>query len=465
MICGPKSSGKSTFAKLITNKLLSKGGVALLDLDPGQPEYSAPGQLTLIHIKEPNLGPPFSHPVPGTRDNVIRAHSIGAISPSLDPSLYIACALDLFLHYQDLLSTVPYCPLVINTPGWILGTGLEVLVELITKLSPTEVIYMSQDGPEEVVSSLQEAFTFGSVLTLPSQRSEHSSRTAAHLRTMQYMSYLHLSPANGDRLSWTNQPLASLPPWKIRYSGHNPGVLGIICYGEQPPANLLADVLNGSLVAVVVIDDIAAIPGWNPKTLQSAVGEELSSATGPRAAMSKDYELEVFDEESLHPNHLSRPLIILTPEGIPYFNPANAICLDPRNSHSLGLALIRGIDIKGQRLQVLTPISPKLLVDVEKAGKSVVLISGKLDTPGWAYMEDLTQKMATRKAATAQGDEDDDMESIGDEEDISRRHSYGSEEVVRDAPWIEKLEGSHGRGIGSRTWRVRRDLGKMGPGE
>jgi len=69
MICGPKASGKSTLAKVLTNRLLSESisrsrsnnqklpGVAILDLDPGQPEYSTPGQLSLVHIHEYNFGP------------------------------------------------------------------------------------------------------------------------------------------------------------------------------------------------------------------------------------------------------------------------------------------------------------------------------------------------------------------------------------------------------------------------
>lgn len=464
MICGPKSSGKSTFAKLLTNKLLSKRSIALLDLDPGQPEYSPPGQLALMHIREPNLGPPFSHPIPGTRNKLIRAHSIGAISPSLDPSLYMACALDLFLHYRNLLSTIPLCPLIINTPGWIQGTGLEILVELISKLAPTEVIYMSQEGPDEVVSSLQEACTSAPVLTLPSQISEYTTRTAAHLRTMQYMSYLHLSPgAEASILSWTSQPLTFLPPWQIRYSGENPGILGIMCYGEQPPQILLTDTINGSLVAVVVIEDFAAIPGWASKTSQS--GEEPSLTTDQQPFVDEDTKIEVFNEESLHPADISHPIIIETAEGIPYFNPLNTISLNPKYSRSIGVALVRGIDTKNRRIQVLTPISPSVIEEVRDAGKSIVLISGKLDTPGWAYTEELTQKMEkTIKTSTGEMEIDEETVRAEDEGRIDQKDPISVEGAFKSAPWIEKLEGSQGRGNGSRVWRVRRDLGRVGDG-
>jgi polynucleotide 5'-hydroxyl-kinase GRC3/NOL9 len=474
MLCGPKSSGKSTFAKFLVNRLLSTltdatqtrkltktMSVALLDLDPGQPEYAPPGQLSLVHVFEPNFGPPFAHPIPNGKSKVIRSHAIGAISPSLDPSLYMACVADLLAHYRSLLSTEPNCPLVINTPGWVFGTGLEILVELITQVRPSEIIYMSQDGPAEVVTSLREAAKLTPVLTLPSQVSEYTTRTAAHLRTMQTMSYFHLDAARRAGLAWNTLPLTSMPPWEIRYSGENPGLLGVICYGEQPPANLLADTINGSLVAVVAIDDMAAIPGWNSE-------EDNSKSSMGSIYKTHDTEIRAFDQYSLQPQQLKRPLILPTPdEGIPYFNPSNAISLDPRYSHSIGLALVRGIDMTRRRIQVLTPILSNVIEDINQAGKSIVLISGKLDIPGWAYIEELTQKTALDKAARKQGagdmgfDEKGHLESEASE-DMDGAGNRGLGDRFQNAPWVDKLEGSQGRGLGSRVWRVRRDLGRTG---
>jgi polynucleotide 5'-hydroxyl-kinase GRC3/NOL9 len=43
-VTGSKGSGKSAFARLLVNTLLSQGHrvVAYLDLDPGQPEFTPP---------------------------------------------------------------------------------------------------------------------------------------------------------------------------------------------------------------------------------------------------------------------------------------------------------------------------------------------------------------------------------------------------------------------------------------
>jgi polynucleotide 5'-hydroxyl-kinase GRC3/NOL9 len=467
MICGPKASGKSTFAKFLTNRLLSPTfennlshisrinksiGVAVLDLDPGQPEYSAQGQLCLIHLQEPNFGPPFTHPIPGGKSRIIRAHTVGAVTPSFDPVLYIECALDLFAYYRNLLSVFPKCPLIINTPGWVLGTGLEILMELIVRCRPTEVIYMSQDGPSEVVEALREAAKTTPVLTLPSQASEYTTRTAAHLRTMQAMSYFHLTPANQKVLTWDCRPLTSVPPWEIKYSGEGAGILGIMCYGEQPPPSLLLEAINGSLVAVVVVDDLAALPD---------LGLE---GQGPMDRDSTD--LDALPVQSQNQG-IQTPLIVQTPkENLPYFNPANTISLSPIHSHCVGLALLRGIDVPRQRLQVLSPISPTIIQEINEEGKSIVLVSGKFDCPGWAYVEELVQRGVTEKETRKGklGDEEGNEEGIDEMSDkIKYRKENGNS--VRHVPWVEKLTGSQGRGISARVWRVRRDLGRVADGD
>ncbi|EKD15047.1 uncharacterized protein L3040_003753 [Drepanopeziza brunnea f. sp. 'multigermtubi'] len=471
MICGPKSSGKSTFAKILGNRLLSisenstSRGIAVLDIDPGQPEYSPPGQLALVHVQNPNFGPPFSHPLPAGKSTLIRAHSVASISPSSDPSLYLSCALDLFSHYRKMGSAVRNCPLIINTPGWVFGTGLEILVDLIGRVKPTEVIYMSLEGPWEVVSTLKDSAKQSTFFTLPSQISEYTTRTAAHLRSMQAISYFHLASADSNELLWRGQPLTAIPPWEIRYTGESPGIIGVMCYGEQPPPELLAETINGSLVAVVVIEDLAAIP--KPKDGHE---EDVDGA---------------FDAELQVPKHfpesrrIEEPDIISTPvEQIPYFNPANVITLDPRYSHSIGLALVRGIDVARRRIQLLTPIAPRVIAEINETGKKIVLVSGKLDTPGWAYTEEMNVKIASEKAARRQLDDRDDEDEVlelDDEGEGDEDQGMGEGRIVRpeqnrgtsqfhDVPWVERLDGSQGRGVGSRVWRVRRDLGRVGDG-
>ncbi|KFY73833.1 hypothetical protein V499_06100 [Pseudogymnoascus sp. VKM F-103] len=446
MICGPKSSGKSTFAKLLVNRLLTlppppksrskrPAGVLLLDLDPGQPEYSPPGQLSLVHLLKPNFGPPYTHPDADSGGcTVIQAHSVCAISPSADSDHYMACVSDLLSHYRHYISSHAECPLIINTPGWILGTGLELLIELIKKAKPTVVIYMSTEGPVDVVKSLREEARQTPVIELPSQISEYTTRTAAQLRIMQTMSYFHLNRKD-TTAPWNWSPLTSMPPWMVKYSGPGSGILGVMCIGEQPAPQFLHDAINGSVVAVVVIDDELALR--SPQEGEAENGDGLSSDISPMVTAN-------------------------TANGhLPYLEPGPNGYPDPKHSHSIGFALVRGISTTSNSLQLLTAIPHRTIRELAISEKSIVLVSGKLETPGWAYTEELHQKavVALNRRKKEIGGLVDDGES---DEEVEGDGEYMGE--FENAPWVERLEGHRGRGVGERVWKVRRDLGRGGDG-
>ncbi|OAQ96820.1 hypothetical protein LLEC1_05628, partial [Akanthomyces lecanii] len=362
-VCGPKGAGKSTFSKLLTNRLLttsdrastaqSATGVAVIDLDPGQPEYAPAGTVSLVHITKPNLGTPFSHPgLHQAGHTVLRSHALASVSPSMSPSLYIQCATDLHETYRR---TLRNCPLIINTPGWILGTGLDLLVELITIMMPSQVAYMSEDGPLDVVDVLRSA-TRNQFLTLPSQPSEYTARTGSQLRAMQAMSYFHMadfaatvSPAV---LSWNPRPLSTVPPWEVRYASKRSGIKGILSYDFQSPPELFRAAIDGMVLAVVEIEDGKAfqdiIAGYGPAPHQPAiVGAEPASSEVQ--AEDRDAEMSSTTADELK--------IITSPEGLPIISNTNDATLDPRHSRALGLVLVRGVDTARRTLQLLSPIT------------------------------------------------------------------------------------------------------------
>lgn len=390
----------------------------MLDLDPGQPEYTPAGTLSLVQVSAPNFGAPFVHPgLHDTSYRVVRCHAMASSSPASSPELFLEAASDLFSTYK---STMRGCPLIINTPGWILGTGLDLLSELITRTIPNEVVYMSHDGPLESVEAIQGA-TRKTFSTLSSQPSEVSLRTAAHLRSMQTMSYFHRDTRTQ---TWHAKPLASLRPWNIRYAGANPGIRGILSYDFQSPPDLLADAINGMVLAAVEVEDKAAF-----KSIMAGNKENtLRNSTEPAVTWS--------------------------PEGLPIMaNPADAALL-PAHSRMLGLVLVRGIDVPNQHLQIITPIP---VVEIERAreqGHSVVLVHGKFDAPTWAYMEGFYEK--SKALLPSVDNSASDAESDREVEETSG----SQEDMDMDMPWVEMLRGNQKRPVGSKAWRVRRDLGR-----
>ncbi|EXM11694.1 polynucleotide 5'-hydroxyl-kinase GRC3 [Fusarium odoratissimum NRRL 54006] len=451
LICGPKSAGKSTFSRLFLNRLLtdrSHGqtlrGVVVMDLDPGQPEYAPAGTLSLVFVTKPNLGTPFTHP--GIRDaasNVVRCHSMASVTPASDPDLYLACAVDLFDTYNKSFAGVP---LIINTPGWILGTGLDLLCALVRKMKPEEVLYMSEDGPSETVDALRAA-TETTFTELPSQQSEFTSRTAAHLRAMQTMSYFHLQELAltttkqtdiTQRLKWNPSPLSFRSPLLVRYSSKK-GILGLVSYDYQCPPELLADTVNGLVLAAVEIEDVKAFSGFT----QDQVSADTSSKLTKLDTASKDEALQI---------------VSTSPEGIPFIPNYNDTALDPRYSRTIGLVLLRGIDTKSHTLQLTTPIPAEEFKHIKSQGRDIVLLHGKFDTPSWAYTEDLYER-----AGADEGN--DTILEVTDEDTDDDRSEAEPEDVDRvsdltEVPWVEVLKGSQRRPVGSRVWRVRRDLGR-----
>lgn len=429
--------------------------VTILDIDPGQPEFSPPGTISLVRLATPNLAAPFCHPLLHPKATV-RSHAVASITPASDIEHYKSCVLDLFSRYQS-TNSCGGCPLIVNTPGWIQGSGLVLLQDLVSAIRPTEILYMSQDGPEDTVEGLKVASAASCssttnnsgtmspplLTTLPSQSSEYTSRTALHLRHMQAMSYFHVDAEHYfDKkkkqqvgIHWDDTPLTATPPILVSYNSggqDNPnnntdsGVLGIMCYGYQPEPELLADAINGSILAIVEIEDPRAFRSDNQLQPLDIVGTDTQI---PIITTHDQYRL-------------------------PYIR--SQAPLDPRFSHCLGLGLIRGIDTARREIALSTPIAPHLLASSSllpktknnKNGtktKPIVLVSGKFDPPTWAYTEDhyyRASKTSSSGYATQEEVEDDGNEG------------------VEEMPWTEKLIGNQKRAVGSKIWRVRRDLGR-----
>jgi polynucleotide 5'-hydroxyl-kinase GRC3/NOL9 len=61
MLCGGKNAGKSTALRRLINKSIKDKPVLVLDFDPGQPEFTVCGLMSVTLVKEPLLGPNYTH--------------------------------------------------------------------------------------------------------------------------------------------------------------------------------------------------------------------------------------------------------------------------------------------------------------------------------------------------------------------------------------------------------------------
>jgi len=391
MTVGGKSSGKSTLSRLLCNTFSSRSGfpkVVYLDLDPGQPEFGPPGQLSLVEVGTPLFGPSFTHVATtnSTRYKLLRSHNIAAASPKDDPEHYLNCINDLLNHID------PHQPLVVNTCGWTSSVGAHILIKLATLIGVTDLIVLEPIDPA-LVAALRTAMPTAAFRTLPRQPPKPSSRSPAELRNMQMMAYFHQNlSANKSMANWFDSRIDAVRPWIVDYERSNAGIHAISFYGQAPNPVFLAEVLNGSIVALVILEESegGGYSGTTPTSMQHS------------------------DEEGNVP-------ILRTPEGLPYFalEDEGSKPLDPEKSECAGLALIRAIDVERRQLHLITPLPEEQIARLIR--KQVVLVRGGFDTPEWAYLE-----------ASYQSGEDD--------------------AAGLNKPWINRREAV---GLESAVWRLR----------
>ncbi|KAI9779615.1 MAG: Polynucleotide 5'-hydroxyl-kinase grc3 [Geoglossum umbratile] len=378
VVAGQQSAGKSTLCRHLYNSILTNAmpeniensdGVAFLDLNPGQPQFSPPGQVSLFHLRSPMFGQPFRHThISLTNDDrLIRSHYIGHNTPENDPDHYTTCAVNLFAQYQKLLFSAPSCPLIINTVDWGKARGMEILVDLLRKTLATDLVWLQSDMDLEEDFNLDQTPSLGVTLhRLPSHHTRNLSRTPTDLRAMQVLSYLHLSSEvdsdtdrNGYGLQWDATPLTCQRPWVVNYSEPNPGILGIMILGEVLPVELVATAINGTIVAIVVIEDDDALPTVDAE--QKAVNDRKGKRRSPGLSILHD-----------------------PATGLPYIPTPGGSPLDPSMSFCAGQAIIRGIDTANETLHLITPIKTSCL----PANKNIVLVRGRVELPVIAFVED-----------------------------------------------------------------------------
>lgn len=367
MAIGGKSSGKSTFNRILCNHLHSwtPGKKCIyLDLDPGQPEFGPPGQVSLVEVSAPITGSPFTHPAsqrsPSFR--LLRSHTIAATSFKDDPSHYVACAKELASRADRKY------PLICNACGWTSGLGASILLDLFSDMAITDIVLL-EPVDADLVQSLQQASYDVAFHRIARRPPRPSTRSPAEMRAMQTMAYFHhrLGPS-GVASRFSGKPLSRTRHWNASYARPSVGITAVLSYNQSPDSEFLAETLSGSVVSLVVLEK----EGHSP--------------------LVADEDIEMLGDVS--------ELISRTPEDIPFIEPTDTgitSTLDPRHTHCLGLALIRGIDTETNCFQLITPMSEIEITELKD--KQVFLVRGSFDSPDWAYLEDLHKDDQEGKAS------------------------------------------------------------------
>eukprot|EP00731_Ephydatia_muelleri_P000436 Em0001g436a len=139
VVSGVSGSGKSTLCRFLVNYLLNRHpAVGYLECDVGQTEFTVPGVCALHVVREPLLGPPYTHP-----QKASRAYYYGGKTPKDQPGLYGRITAALFEHFMaDVRKSSPHMPLIVNSCGWLTASSGEGEV-------PTQAV-LASSGEGEV---------------------------------------------------------------------------------------------------------------------------------------------------------------------------------------------------------------------------------------------------------------------------------------------------------------------------
>ncbi|KAF2898231.1 hypothetical protein ILUMI_07944 [Ignelater luminosus] len=134
LLCGGKHVGKSTMLRYLINQLIMKHSeVLVIDLDPGQPEFTIPGCVSATVVKEPIFGPNYTH-----LKKPIRCLFLPCIEVALEPCTYLTAVRELIHSCDD------YCkgPILINYVSFTRSIHLEIFAAAVTHVKPNTIIEM-----------------------------------------------------------------------------------------------------------------------------------------------------------------------------------------------------------------------------------------------------------------------------------------------------------------------------------
>ncbi|KAF9701293.1 hypothetical protein EKO04_000582 [Ascochyta lentis] len=432
LITGSPESGKSTFSRRLLNRYLTGMGktkpavptVCYLDLDPSKAEYSPQGLISLVVVRQLNLGPSFTHPVtalpqPGSEQNeIVRSHAIPMDLANYQ-DYYHECIEDLYLAYKNLYSRDSSLPLLINTPAFLYTTHFQLLQQLLARFKPHNVVHLGDTRAIDPSAAdklhalqthtTQHRSTFHEITAQKPKLPQ--LRTDAELRAMHMQSYFHLGTSSAASLpTWTSAPLSTHLPWEFSYlstSTREQDMVGFLSYNEPVPSSSLMHALNGSIVYII-------------QTSSAQVPTPYTSL--PRTPKSQ----------------------------IPYFPASEKLGLveplDPRSSRVVCAALVRGFDPERRVVQVLVPKALEDAILGLKAERTV-FVAGCADWPEWAYVEDAYLEQHEEETGERKLGERGELPTWVESEDVVDGMGYlNTVRRVRKFQTGEKEKGDEGKG-------------------
>jgi polynucleotide 5'-hydroxyl-kinase GRC3/NOL9 len=417
LVSGAKGTGKSTFCRVLINHMLTMevngntgkmkafpNGVIFLDIDPGQPELAAPSVIYVAHVRAPLLGPAFANMIiPGLTDNVmLRMHYLGSHTPRECPSHYQSCVADLY----SLCCNYGNVPLVVNTCGWIAGSGKSVLLSAMQGMKLTDLVHLG-DSRNTALQDIMESTAGGDdkvLMQIQPHRKRSALRSARDFREMQLLAYLHASSVVHGRVLHDLLPITTLRDCLPTKSGDSTCLSTIVLLDEDVSPEYLIEAVNGAVTAIVAIK--------HDSHLYEVMNGNMRS--------SFDAGMHIICSQSSQVAHLVC--------GGKAANP-----LDPQATECIGLGYIAVAELQGRQLRVRSPVSAaQIAAEIAKGHKIALVVAQQQGL--WASLErnvackerieQLNSQKGIGKSAGTKRQADGGWEGLFGEVGVSRRPKH-----------------------------------------
>ncbi|KAL4705584.1 hypothetical protein ACJJTC_006912 [Scirpophaga incertulas] len=303
IICGGKGVGKSTFLRYCVNSLLSRGPVLLIDLDPGQAEFTIAGNISATVVDKPLIGPSYTHLM---TPNLML--NLGMINTMDNPRRY-AAAVDEIITYcsnQERLKSMPW---IVNTMGMTNAMGLKFITMIILRTRPTFLFEIDSKNPKKKF----EMHLKPEVIRTLYQNDYKNAAMFANVTCTKDFDYRYIIADHVDNPVKKNYSLAARDE---RY-------FNVLSYFADLLIKNNKDELLSVVPYEVKLDDLYI--GLNVKIDKDAVPKVINGKIVALCELATDTEDKVFSLKN-----------------------------KPLKCHGMGL--IRGVDLERRMVYVITPI-------------------------------------------------------------------------------------------------------------
>lgn len=270
VLCGGKAVGKSTLLRYFVNTMLQKyEKVVVIDCDIGQSEFTIPGCVSIVVVKEPLLGPSYTHFIKPKR-----CIFLGEINVTQCPEKYFK-SIQYIFDYCNSKEELKNMPWFVNTMGYSRGFGVMLTSCLIQRFGPTHLVQINSKDSNR---------NFPSWLTSDVVDKQYTGVFATGYNPLNYQFYIVPSGAEykdrGSKTQWGVQPplardililsyvaqmlkppvvdINEVVPYEVNISD-----LNLELIEETLPREQILSSMNGSLVALCkTVEDICLCLGF-----------------------------------------------------------------------------------------------------------------------------------------------------------------------------------------------------------